>query len=750
MKHPYQWLLVLGLLTFSIALGVSAYREPAHLDLIMGGNDGQFIRNTNGPAIVAPTSAIRWLRGHSVISIAGLSANHPYTLSMFLGGDSAKMGNRAYYTIIVNGYRYPAFPLTGPRWRTWRIEKDLVKNGELNIVFSSPTYLNMIWYYGLSISNLKLTPATDPGQVMTEYSELDWRNVAYLAAIALLAYSFFAAVRRWLMLAALLASIIVAVVLANLLATNRPLFVVYASSIALGLLLLRLALPMLVGSGRQPRLALWLFLLTLAAALLFALPDIQSGDNYFKYLTAESLLLRGSPKLPSPILDLGNQYSRYALGHSIADLPLLAIGWAIEQLNGATPLIRQSFVNLLNPILSAIGVALLFLCARRLFSSERLAAALSLIYFFATFALVYAVQDWTEPLLATLLLFAFYSMLRVFAPLAPDRLKWLLIAGFALGYMLFTKEEFVIVVAIFGLWWLLRRGSELRRAAIAWHRLIAALFFEGLRLAAPVAAFYALDLSYNYLRNGTLFASSYINSKIIAFDHPLLAGLYGLLFSSGKGLVVFAPPVLLCLWAAAKFWCTRHWEAGLIGVLFSALLIFYSVYFFWDGGSSWGPRFLLPFLPLLMLVSGAALQSWPHWRPSQRWLYAGLVVAGAVISVPGLLTPFWGDWIYGYQNQGLILWGELSNFSPFYSPIAHAWEMLWRGYVQPFAMFQLSYYHFPAIADHLVPGLLIALIGVAAVQVARIYATRPLQSAAIADEAPQLAQVAHVESATAG
>jgi len=516
LKHPYQWLLVLGLLTLSIALGISAYREPAHLDLVVGGNDGQFIRNANG-GFLSPNNGLRWLRGHSVISIPGLSASHPYTLSMLIGGDGS-IKNRPYYTIIVNGYRYPDQAITSPHWQTWRIEKGLVKDGELNIVFSSPTYLNAIWDFGLMLSNLKLTPATYPGQTITEYSELDWRNVAYLAAIALLVYSFFAAARRWLMLAALLTSIIGAVALANLLATNRPLFVVYASSIVLGLLLLRLALPMLVGSRRQPRLALWLFLLTLAAALLFALPDIQDGDNYFKYLTAESLLLRGTPQLPPPILDLGNQYSRYALGHSIADLPLLAIGWAVEQLNGATPLIRQLFVNLLNPILSAVGVALLFLCARRLFSSERLAAALSLIYFFATFALVYAVQDWTEPLLATLLLFAFYSMLRVFAPLAPDRLKWLLIAGFALGYMLFTKEEFVIVVAIFGLWWLLRRGSELRRAAIAWRRLVATLFFEGLRLAAPVAAFYALDLSYNYVRNGSLLPASSGWSKAIIFE----------------------------------------------------------------------------------------------------------------------------------------------------------------------------------------------------------------------------------------
>ncbi|PZR95529.1 MAG: hypothetical protein DLM69_11530, partial [Candidatus Chloroheliales bacterium] len=217
-----------------------------------------------------------------------------------------------------------------------------------------------------------------------------------------------------------------------------------------------------------------------------------------------------------------------------------------------------------------------------------------------------------------------------------------------------------------------------------------------------------------------------------------------------KGLVVFAPPVLLCLWAAAKFWRTHRWEAGLIGVLFSALLIFYSVYFFWNGGNSWGPRFLLPFLPLLMLVSGAALQSWAQWRPGQRWAYAGLVLAGVLISIPGALTPFSGSWIYGYNSQDISLWGQLSDFSPSYSPIAHAWEMLWRGYVQPFAMFQLSYYHFPAIADHLVPGLIIALIGIAAVQVARIYATRPLQSAATADDALQLAQAVHIEAATAG
>ncbi len=126
----------------------------------------------------------------------------------------------------------------------------------------------------------------------------------------------------------------------------------------------------------------------------------------------------------------------------------------------------------------------------------------------------------------------------------------------------------------------------------------------------------------------------------------------------------------------------------------------------------------MPYLGLLIIFSGAALQSWVAWQPWQRWGYRLLVGIGAWIALLGALTSADESWNYGYNYVGQISWYTNVIFSPFASPAGHAWRLLERGYIQSQSMFQLSYYHFPASFDHLVPGLLIGLVGVAALRVA--------------------------------
>ncbi len=720
-RQPYQWLLLAGLLVLSIGLGVWAYQQPLTYTLNVGGVDGPFVHDVSSRNIGAAGTS-RWLRGESGISLPGISASHPLTLSVHLSGEAradVQAKQAVSFTISINGHQYPAQRLPAIySWFRWHIDKGLIQNGRLDVRFSVPPQTGgiIIWPAGMLLDKVTIEPDGNNRQQLADYAELDWRNVIYLAAIVLLVYSFFARTRRrWLMLAGLLISAGLAVALAELLRNNRPLFVVYASSVVLALLLARLALPLVSGDEGKRHPARWLFLLALATALLFLPPDFQSRDDALKYLTTESMLMRGTLMLPPPQLDEHSAYARYGLGHSVASLPLLAVGLAVQPLNGAPDSIRYFFVLLLDPIISALGVVLLFLCARRMFGSERLAIALSLIYFFATFAFVYAAQSWSEPLVATLMLLAFYAMLRVFAPLESQRHIWLMVAGFALGYMLFTREEYALAAAIFGLWWLARRGVELRQEGGNWQRTILTLVGEGLRLLVPVLAFLMLNLSYNFVRSGSLFGGGYANLGI-TFDNPWLAGVYGLLLSSGKGLLWFAPPVIFCAWAISKLWRSYRWEGGLIGLLFGLGLLFYAIYPLWNGGVCWGPRFLVPYLPLLMLASGAVLASWGEWRHWQRGGYIVLVLAGGWLALVGALTQPLESWLYGRSNQSDSVWNALTSFSPTRSQIVSGWDLVQQGYTQSQAVFQLSWYHFPAISDHLVPGLLLALAVVAALQ----------------------------------
>ncbi len=718
LRRPAHLLVIAGLILLAVVVGGFASAQRFSVRLSIGGADVPFVSNANGRNLSAAGTS-RSLRDDSFITLPAIHTDYPLTLSLYLTGSirqDVQAGKSVSFTLSINGRVYPPQRLYADyRWYSWRIDPAQTQGDRLDIEIqtSKPFSGILIWPVTMLASELRLDPAAsdDPAPA--------WGNTIWLVLATLAVYSFGAgAAHRKAVLSGLLLSVVLMAALGWLLANNPPLFGAYLPSLVVGMGFIRLAVPLLSRGDVHP--LRWLFILTLAFGLLLALPDFQSSDDAIKYLVSASIILRGTPQLPPPQTHVHSVWAHYALGHSIASLPLLARGLVAQQLSDAPDALRYLFALLLDPIVTAGGVVLLFLCGRRLFGSAAVAMALSLVYFFATFALPYAVQSWSEPLLATLLLAAFYAMLRVFDAAEARPLTWLLLTGFALGYLIFTKEEFMIAAAIFVLWWAMRRGYALSQAGVGWPRVGVRLGREGLRLAAPLAVFLLANLSYNLLRNGSIFRGGYYGIYI-NFNTPLALGLYGLLVSPGKGLLWYAPPLLLSLVAARRFWRGHGWEAVLIGVLFGVALPFYATYLYWDGGVSWGPRFLLPYLPLLMLVGGAALVGWADWRKWQRHGYAGLVLVGAIVAGLGLLTNPLESWWWGNPNYDLPTWAAISQFDPAHSPIVNSGQLVTRGYIQPQAIFQLTSYRFPPTFTPLVAGILIALIGLAAGQLVRSF-----------------------------
>jgi len=166
-----------------------------------------------------------------------------------------------------------------------------------------------------------------------------------------------------------------------------------------------------------------------------------------------------------------------------------------------------------------------------------------------------------------------------------------------------------------------------------------------LKLAYGVAPFLLLAAAANWFRFGSPFADGHAQDPAMAFS-PLSGGLAGLLFSPGKGLIWYSP---ICVLA---FFCNRDVRLWLPFVL---SLILHGMVHDWTGGTGWGPRFLVPTLPLLLLPLTAAGKGGRLF-----WILAGIGMALLAVSA-------WSNTNALEQNLGPDLFDEPARQSVLWS-----------------------------------------------------------------------------------
>ncbi len=155
--------------------------------------------------------------------------------------------------------------------------------------------------------------------------------------------------------------------------------------------------------------------------------------------------------------------------------------------------------------------------------------------------------------------------------------------------------------------------------------------------------------------------------EVYHFDTSLPAGLFGLFLSPGRGVFLYAPLTLAALLAFRRL----SPEARL--VCFGMPLLLACVagrWHGWNGGSAWGPRYLLPILPLL--AAPAVL------LPRRVTLPATLV--GVAVSLLGVLVApgAWITWVEtlkpppgaAWSTSGADVVSDVPAVSPLYG---HVW-----------------------------------------------------------------------------
>jgi hypothetical protein len=316
----------------------------------------------------------------------------------------------------------------------------------------------------------------------------------------------------------------------------------------------------------------------------------------------------------------GRPYGKYGLGLSLLEVPLLAAAPVSSRyLDVSEARARAVILSLLSPFFIALSTALIWATCLHLDVSPDAAQLAAFGYAFGSLAWPYAVSDFSEALQSCLVATAGWGLV-VFERTLRQRSLW--IAGGALAWGILTKITIAVLVPPF----VLAVWLSSRSAGDAWPR----AFVRSAGIIAPTAAAVAVIGWLNWLRFGSILETGY-NTPVLT--HPLGHGLYGLLVSPNKGLVFFAPQVMLAPFAARALWRrSRRFAIAMLAGM-SAWILLNAKFYDWGGGWSWGPRYLVPVLPLFFVTVGVAAG-----RPALRGLARVLFVAGFAVNLLGVLV----------------------------------------------------------------------------------------------------------------
>jgi len=297
-----------------------------------------------------------------------------------------------------------------------------------------------------------------------------------------------------------------------------------------------------------------IFVFFLTAFLSISSGIVASSDGIMIFKVTQAIVERGEISLSDDSVPPGaggKRYSPYGIALSVLAIPLYLLGKLVsstipEQFHN---LILKGSVSLTNAIVGAFTCLLLVRTAQQLSYSQRVSLQLAMSFAFSTFFVVYATKGFLTHPLETLCLMGTVCF---FVAFRRDRdPRALIYAGLFSGGGILTKWTFTVNLPVFVLY-LLATSSNGRRARDL------SIFF------APVGASLALALWYNYARFGSILETGYGVATGLAtslFSTSLSVGVYGLLFSPGRGLFLYAPIAVLGF-ASAKAFAKTHRRRG--------------------------------------------------------------------------------------------------------------------------------------------------------------------------------------------
>lgn len=402
-------------------------------------------------------------------------------------------------------------------------------------------------------------------------------------------------------------------------------------------------------SDRSYNLVLFLFILPI---YLLTYQGITSGDGLLHYHTVQNLFKTGSFSLPDEIYGGDKQlkafmkqgrdgkiYSSLPPGLSLASIPLGAIGFAIDHITGLDTkfayknMVDEKYlenirkipsafmVGLTNTILMSLALVFFFNLTRLLRpEAQGYGLLLTLVCGFGTIVWPYAVTYWTQALDTFCLMGSLFYLMNF---LKNKNNGSLLAAGILSGFSVLSRYEAPIY-----LFWLTAFTAFFLVQERKWQKIIIYL--------APIIVIFLLLLLWNQYRFGSLWdtGSALSGNVFRAFRGDIGTSLPANLFSLHRSVFLYSPPALF-FFALIFYFKKNPYFVLLIILLVVTNVVFFSKFFFWSAPSSWGPRYQVVVVPLMVLPALFLLDG-RKWVPN---VLCVLAIAGLVVQLVGVLQP---------------------------------------------------------------------------------------------------------------
>jgi hypothetical protein len=384
----------------------------------------------------------------------------------------------------------------------------------------------------------------------------------------------------------------------------------------------------MLGSAQRRRLLSSLFLFVASVYVLTSSGTVTTIDVRTEIAVAHSLITAGN--MGADVTQNtrrgvdGRSYSDHGVGASVLLIPAALA-------NGGRTTYRGEFVAALVGVLFAtLSVVVLAALLLDIGLDAATAVVGSLVFAFATLQWPYA-HDVFDVVLAQFFgLLALFSLRRF---LERGKRSDIVLSGCAAGAAVLVRySSGILLLPLAG--YIVSRSRDQ-----GWN-------VVSRRLATwmlPAVGAVSILLALNWIRFGNplqlglpLPATAYQQS----LPQAAVAAL-GLLVSPGKGVLLFCPVFLLAGFGFRDLLQRDRALAWTTAATVALTVAFYARLTFWHGDWAWGPRYLVPVLPLLALwVAPLFQRGAAGTSPLLRIALPALVAAGALISASAIAVSY--------------------------------------------------------------------------------------------------------------